>query len=99
MAYHTLLSVHRAVRAGKPKAINKKIQLKSPQNNQIITQRNLSSVKVPKANLTVTRGGFCFRGSTLWNSMPLELRRIEKYTKFKIKLKKWVKKEIMEFIK
>ena len=47
------------------------------------------SMKVPKANLTLTRGGFCFRGANLWNKMPTDIRKLKKH-----KMKSWVQKEV-----
>ena len=93
-AYHTLLAVHRAVRAGKPKSLNEKMKLNTPEMNQIFPQRQVCTISVPNTRLTLSRGGFCCRGANLWNKMPEEIRTIEKYKNFKISLKKWIRNEI-----
>ena len=93
-AYHTLLGVHRAVRAGKPQYLHQKLTLNIPSDNQIFPQRHLNTIVIPNSKLTLSRAGFCFRGATLWNKLPGNIRGIEKYTKFKNILKKWIRKEI-----
>ena len=90
VAYHTLLSVHRAVRDGKPKALFNKIKLRKSQNNVIFPHRLNETIDLKKVNLNITRGGFCYRGSFLWNMMPQALREEEKYKPFKKKLKGWI---------
>ena len=89
-AYHTLLSVHRAVRGGNPKAVSNKLILKRLKDSEIFPLRQTDTIEVKKANLNITRSGFCYRGSVLWNSMPLSLREESKYCKFKRNIKKWI---------
>ena len=93
-AYHTLLATHKAVRTGKPKALHEKLRLNQPQNNQIFPQRQTETICIPNAQLTLTRGGFCFRGAQLWNKLPQNIRNIQKYSSFKTSLKTWVRNAI-----
>ena len=93
-AYHTLLATHKVVRAGKPKALHEKLKINLPQDNQIVPQSHIGTISAPKANLTLTRGGFCYRGAILWNKLPQNLRQIEKYTTLKPNLKTWVRSSI-----
>ena len=95
-AYHTLLAVHRAGRAEKPKYLSEKLKLNTPQTDHIIPERCQNTIAISNTKLTIIRGGFCFRGANLWNKMPMNIRNIEKYTSFKTKLKSWVKNEIPE---
>ena len=88
------MATHKAVRAGKPKALHDKLKLNLPQNNQLFPESRIGTISVPKAMLTISGGGFCYRGAQLWNKMPLNIRNMEKYDFFKASLKTWVRKTI-----
>ena len=92
-AFHTLLSVHRVVRCEKPKTISDQMKLRT-QKDELFLQRQANTIPIKAANLNYTKAGFCYRGSTLWNSMPDDLRKEEKYSVFKRKLKNWVSANI-----
>ena len=48
-----------------------------------------------QADLTVSRGGFIYRGSKLYNMIPNDIKNLEGYGKFKSSIKKWVKEKIL----
>ena len=66
------------------------------QGNKLFPLSHSDTIQIDKniSKLNITRGSFCYRGSILWNDMPIDLRKEETYKKFKIKLKKWVKEAI-----
>ena len=89
-AYHTLLTVHRAINEKKPQYIHNKLSTKIPINGQTFPMRQQNKVEVPKYMLSISRGSFCYRGATLWNNLPPALRETKSYKKFKPHLRKWV---------
>ena len=94
-AFHTIMTVFRAVISGFPKYLHDKLALRIPgQNDRLIPQRQTHTIQVPNGNLTLSRGGFIFRGATLWNMMPVDLRTEQKVTVFKGKVKHWIKEHI-----
>ena len=93
-AFHTLLAVHKAVKAGKPKYISKKLILKLPNAENIFPQRQSNTITTEKTHLSLSKGAFCERGKKLWNSMPLEIRSTDSYNLFKTKMKKWVRQYV-----
>ena len=69
MAYHTLMTVHKVITMGLSKYLSNKLKLKKP-CEAMFPQRQIDTIIVPKVNLTLSRGGFIFRGATLWNLLP-----------------------------
>ena len=93
-AYFTLMTVFRSVTSGKPKYICEKMKLRRPVNDEIFPQRQLNTITVSNSNLSVTRGGFVYRGAQLFNSLPVSLRTESKVSSFKRRLKAWTKTNI-----
>ena len=87
VAYHTLLTVHKSVFKNTPKYISQKFNLK-PENN-----RQLNTVSI-SGTLTVTKGGFMYRGGCLWNQLPNEIRINGNYKSFKSKIRNWIRNYI-----
>ena len=87
-AFHTLLTMHKAIYEEKPKYVHDKLIQKAAVEGQIFPARQQNKVKVPNYQLTISRGSFCYRGATLWNKLPLHLRSNDNYKKFKPQLKK-----------
>ena len=92
-AYHTIMIVHRVINSGYPKYLFDKLKLKQP-GDRIFPHRQLNTIQVPNVNLTLSRGGFIYRGATLWNLLPATLRSETKQSKFKSHLKKWIRTNI-----
>ena len=90
-AYHTLLTMHKAINEQTPKYVYDKLTEKVPVDGR---RRQQNKVTVPNYRLTVSRGSFCYRGATLWNKLPDQLRENVAYKKFKPQLKKWIKSNI-----
>ena len=89
-AFHTLLTVHRAINEGNPKYVYDKLSTKIAYEGSIFPMRQQNKVAVPNYKLNISRGSFCYRGAKFWNQLPLQLRECKKYEKFKPDLKRWV---------
>ena len=85
-AFHSLLTLHKAVHENKPKYISDKLSSRAPNGNEIFPMRQQNKVFLPNYRLTVSRGSFCYRSAKLWNNMPPYLREITPYKLFKLKL-------------
>ena len=88
-AYHTLMTVFKAVRLKKPSYLAEKFKLRQPNESEVFPHRQTNCIK-GKANLTISRGGIVYRGAKLWNLMDPDLRNEPKLKSFKPKVKKWI---------
>ena len=88
IAYHTLLTVFKIRNSGHPKYIADKLR-RDNQYGRII---------LPKYNLELVEKGFVIRGSRLWNSLPPNLRAIDKHQIFKGAIKQWTYESIPRFL-
>ena len=84
-AYHTLLMAHKILVHQKPRYLYEKLKVK-----------NYDGVFKMTANmkLSVSRGGFIYRSSRLFNMLPLFLRMETNIKMSKGKVKKWVQEKI-----
>ena len=84
-AYHTLLMAHKILVHQKPRYLYEKLKVK-----------NYDGVFKMTANmkLSVSRGGFIYRSSRLFNMLPLALRMETNIKMSKGKVKKWVQEKI-----
>ena len=92
-AYHTLLTVHKTKTSGKPKYLDERLQFTQANNNLVHPTRQLNKIYV-KQNLSISRGGFVYRGGLLWNHLPDNLRSERQLGRFKSLVKAWVKKNV-----
>ena len=90
IAYQTILCVHKTLKNRKPTYVYNKIK---PHEN-VGGLRNGSKINV-QAELTVSRGGFIYRGSKLYNMIPNHIKDIEGYGEFKSNIKKWIQDKIL----
>ena len=88
-AFHTLTSVQKIIHAGKPKYLSEKLK----QNSNPTRQGNTIEA-ISNSNLTLTRGAFLYRGTTLFNMLPMELRTRMKPEVFKPKVKTWIRRTV-----
>ena len=56
-------------------------------SHKISRRNNETSVKGPKIKTTVVQRGFFYQGATLYNSLPLQLRKLENDTLLYSKLR------------
>ena len=89
IVYHTLLSVHRIRQTEEPEYLASILGNNARQaGGRIILQ---------KSRLELHRKSFTYRGAKQWNKLPPDLRKEPKLSKFKIRLRKWVKKNLVRF--
>ena len=92
-AYHTLMTIFKAIRFKKPLYLSNKLELRQPIDNQVFPHRQLNSVYV-KAGLTISRGGTLYRGAKLWNLLTNDLKMEISQVKFKSNVKKWIRENV-----
>ena len=92
-AYHTILQVHKTTQTNKPDYLSKKLVLRKPDGVNIFPIRNINTIHVNR-NLTVSRSGFIYRGASLWNKLPVELRSSNKLEAFRKGAKKWIMENV-----
>ena len=89
-AFHTLQTVFKTVTREEPKYMFHRMQLRTPEESgPIFPHRMLNTIQVDY-NMTLSRSGFIFRGSKLWNQLPVELRSEQCPKVFKKQSKAWV---------
>ena len=80
IVYHTLISVYRIRQSREPEHLSARL-----------SRDNMYGPIVKKnVRLELYRKSFVFRGSVLWNKLPVDLRIEQKLSKFKKGLSKWV---------
>ena len=52
--------------------------------------RQQNTIEVIERGVSIARGGFIYRGATLFNSLPLDLRSETRIAAFKRKAKRWI---------
>ena len=89
-AFHTIMTVFRAVISGKPAYLAEQWKLKKPEvDGNIFPHRQLNTTHVTR-ELSISRGGTIYRGGQLWNLLPLSMRTENNPKLFKRELKKWI---------
>ena len=88
IAFHTLLQIFKIRQQKEPKYLAEHL-CRDSRNGRIF---------VPNHNLSVTAKSFCFRGTSLWNSLPRSLRDMEKLSLFKKEARKWVDMNVQRFL-
>ena len=88
IVYHSLLQVHRVRYSHEPEYMNQFLSKYS----------RTGRICIPKINLTLVMESFMYRGATLWNSLPSDIRRIEKIRCFKKEIRTWIKKNVPRFL-
>ena len=86
--YHTLLTVYRVRQAKEPEYLS----------SILSNDSRLGKIIVPNTKLTLTQKSFTTRGACNWNSLPLEIRKIDTLSCFKQEVKKWIKSYVPRFV-
>ena len=86
-AYHTILAVYRIRRSKEPEYLARFLCRDNYRGN----------ILVENSRLGLYKKSFVQRGSTLWNSVPIDIRRITSREAFKNKLKRWVHDSVSRF--
>ena len=93
-AYQTLVTVFRILTSGQPEYLAERLVLKTQEEDSRTSRLQNTIQSQRKCNLTISRSGFLFRGSRLWNLLPLKTRLEKKIGPFKAEARKWVLKSI-----
>ena len=89
-AFHTLQTVFKAVTNEEPKYLFNRLKLRKPaEEGTIFPHRVLNTIQA-NYRMSLSRSGFIFRGSKLWNLLPSGLRTEKCPKKFKMKSKSWI---------
>ena len=86
-AYHTLLSIHRIRKTNEPEDLALILDNEN-RNNKII---------IPMSRLTLYRRSFIYRGISCWNTLPDNIKNIQKSGSFKRAAKKWITENMPKF--
>ena len=89
IAYHTLVTVHKIKVNEQPEYLDKRMEFCTEKENFGRASRQVDSIYTRMTTLTISRSGFVYRGSLLWNQLPNWLRTLKQTKKFKTEVKKW----------
>ena len=87
-AFHTLSSLHKVLYSGKPEYLMKKLQINTNMTRQEKT------IIINHSNLSLCRGAYLYRGATIYNKLPMDLRNNMEPDLFKTAMKSWIKSNI-----
>ena len=88
-AMSTIIMTKKILQSGKPESIADQMIVREAGGT-----RSGSTLKPAKSSLILSREGFLYRGSKLFNLLPDNLRNEDKISKFKSEAKAWVKLNI-----
>ena len=88
-AYLTLVAVRKIILSQKPKYLAEKLK-----EVELGGLRSSTKIVIEKADLGISREGFLFRGASLYNLLPANLKKETNIIKFKFAAKDWVRKNI-----
>ena len=91
VAYHTILTVHNTVIKETPEYIYGKMCSSS---NSYNTRQVVKFDEKFEGKTERTKASFCYRGSILYNRLPMEIRATISIKSFKTKTKYWIKNNI-----
>ena len=63
--------------------------MRNPQDGVVFPYRQISTIAPLNRTLNVSRAGFIYRGTALFNQLPLSLRTCTDTDKFKREAKEW----------
>ena len=86
--YHSLVLEWKIIQSGEPLYLKQKFKRNFSYATRQATSNCLSLRQTPRSELS--KKAFVYNSTTLWNSLPSELRNIRKLLSFKAKLKAWV---------
>ena len=92
-AYLTIMTIFRAITSGKPHYIKSRLRMRQP-GDGVFPRRHENTLLVTEPRLNQTRTGFLYRGISLFNALPAELRKEQKIAAFKRKVKSWIGENI-----
>ena len=90
--YHSLLLVFKMQHSGKPAYLKEKFRNNFAYQTRQATTSCFILNDTPRTEKC--RKSFVHNNIITWNSLPADMRKTEKLTMFKLKLKEWVKKNV-----
>ena len=88
-AMSTIIMTKKILQSGKPEFIADQMIVREAGGT-----RSGNTMQLARSSLTLSREGFLYRGSKLFNLLPENLRNENKISKFKREAKAWVKLNI-----
>ena len=92
-AFHTVMTAFKAIQSTKPKYLSDKLKLRTPEPEKPFPHRQLNTIKI-NCSLIISRSGFFYRASKIWNQLPSILRNETTISRFKTGLKEWILKNV-----
>ena len=89
-AHHTIVTAHSIIMTGQPQYLAEKLVIRTAGSHHV---RREGTITV-NCDLTLSRSGFIYRAAKLWNLLPRTLREEPKAVLFKIRAKKWIKRNV-----
>ena len=92
VAYHTLLTVFKVWQSGEPGYLANRLGVGvRPEQEEVgvMARRRQYDIWV-NFNLSIARGSFMYRSAKLWNSLPVDTRKINSVSLFKKEAKLWI---------
>ena len=93
IAYHTVLSVFKVVTTREPVYLAKRFGLEEVGQPGARARRRQHHIRI-EFKLSIARSGFVYRGSQLWNMIPVEIKTAMSLKVFKKKIKPWIKENV-----
>ena len=91
-AYHTLVSIYKTIQSGLPVYCHNRLEESRPRSSSLETRSNV--MYRVDYRLSVSRCSYFYRGTRLFNQLPLDTQEETNLKTFKKKAKAWVMKNI-----
>jgi hypothetical protein len=92
-AYHTLVMVNKIKTNRKPEYLDRRVPFITFEEDGVGPRRQQNKIYV-KQSLNISRAGFIYRGSLLWNQLPDQLRCTSNLGIFKTEVRIWVEENV-----
>ena len=92
-AYHTLVMVKKIKTNRKPEYLDRRLPFITFEEDAVRPRRQQNKIYVQQT-LNISRAGFIYRGSLLWNQLPDQLRCASNLGTFKTKVRIWVEQNV-----
>ena len=90
IVFQTLTMVHKVIHTAKPAYLANRMKFRTDEDNRKVPPRSQGMISIVTKKLSTSRGGFVYRGSKLFNSLPNHLRTECNLKQFKKGVKEWV---------
>ena len=90
IVFQTLTLVHKVIHTSKPAYLSSRLKFRNYEDNREVPPRSQGMISIVNKKLSTSRGGFIYRGSKLFNSLPNYLRIESNLKNFKKGVREWV---------